>query len=110
MGKKTMVFDGMKPTANATHELVNQFRHQNDLPLYNHMHNFSGYGGAHSFEEEHNVHDMPYGYETGEDPFQPEGQGEYPYLIIFVAMIAFVHFSHAHLYFHRRHLGEVLYH
>ena len=74
------------------------------------MHNFSGYGGAHSFEEEHNVHDLPYGYETGEDPFMAEGQGDYPYLILFAAIIAFIHFSHAHLYFHRRHIGEVLYH
>ena len=31
--KKTIVFEGLKPTSNMTVELSNQFRHQNDLPL-----------------------------------------------------------------------------
>ena len=32
-----------------------------------HGHPFSGYAHAHTFEEEHNVHDAPYGYELGDD-------------------------------------------
>jgi hypothetical protein len=31
------------------------------------MHPFSGYAHAHSWEEEHNIHDEPYGYELGDD-------------------------------------------
>ena len=31
-------------------------------------------------------------------------------MLLFIAVISFVHFSHAHFYFHRRHIGEVLYH
>lgn len=108
--KKTMVFDGLRPTANLTHEVTNNYRHQNDLPLYNHVHPFSSYAGGHTWEEEHNIHDLPYGYEVGDDPFDATGNGDYPYLLIFVAAIAFVHFSHAHFYFHKRHTGEVLYH
>lgn len=38
-----------------------------------HTHAFSSYAGGHSFEEEHNVHDLPYGYELGDDPFEPSG-------------------------------------
>ena len=53
---------------------------------------------------------MPYGYELGDDPFDASGSGDYPLLILFVAGIAFVHFAHAHFNFHRRYIGEVLYH
>lgn len=28
---------------------------------------FSGYPGGHTFEEEANIHDEPYGYEIGDD-------------------------------------------
>lgn len=77
---------------------------------FSHTHAFSSYAGGHSFEEEANVHDLPYGYEVGDDPFEPSGQGDYPWLILFIAGIAFVHFSHAHFHFHRRHTGEVMYH
>ena len=31
--KKTLVFDGLKPTSNLVHEITNNYRHQNDLPL-----------------------------------------------------------------------------
>ena len=31
--KKTIVFDGLKPTNNQMHEISNNYRHQNDLPL-----------------------------------------------------------------------------
>lgn len=35
--------------------------------MYSHQHPFSGYAHGHSLEEEHNVHDEPYGYENGDD-------------------------------------------
>jgi hypothetical protein len=56
------------------------------------------------------VHDEPYGYELGDDPFEPQGQGDYPWMLIFVAGITFVHFTHSHFKFDRRKIGEVLYH
>ena len=34
---------------------------------YSHQQFFSGYPGGHSWEEEHNIHDEPYGYELGDD-------------------------------------------
>ena len=35
--------------------------------LNSHMHPFSGYAFAHTWEEEANIHDEPYGYELGDD-------------------------------------------
>jgi len=32
--KKTVVFDGLMPTAPLLHTIANPYRHQNDLPLY----------------------------------------------------------------------------
>jgi len=32
--KKTLYFDGLKPTAFQEHALTNPWRHQNDLPLW----------------------------------------------------------------------------
>jgi hypothetical protein len=34
------------------------------------MHPFSSYAGSHTWEEEANIHDEPYGYEIGDDPFE----------------------------------------
>ena len=31
--KKTIAFDGLLPTSNLVHEITNNYRHQNDLPL-----------------------------------------------------------------------------
>ena len=62
-----MFFHGLKPADPATIEIVNPYRHHNDLPLYHHGHPFSGYAFAHTFEEEHNVHDEAYGYALGDD-------------------------------------------
>lgn len=71
---------------------------------------FSGYPDGHTWEEEGNIHDLPYGYELGDDPFEPQGMGDYPYLLIFVGIISFCHFTHSHFRFDRRKIGEVLYH
>ena len=35
--------------------------------MFSHMHPFSGYAHAHTWEEEANIHDEPYGYELGDD-------------------------------------------
>jgi hypothetical protein len=75
-----------------------------------HQHIFTSYSHGHTWEEEHNIHDEPYGYELGDDPFEPQGQGDYAYLLLLVGGIAFVHFTHAHFKFDRRKIGEVLYH
>ena len=37
------------------------------LKFNSHQHIFSTYAGGHSFEEEANVHDEPFGYELGDD-------------------------------------------
>ena len=78
--------------------------------LNSHQQIFSSYAHGHNFEEEANVHDLPYGYELGDDPFEAQGQGDYPWLLIFVGIIGGVHFMHAHFRFDRRKIGEVFYH
>ena len=55
------------------------------------------------------MHDEPYGYEFGDDPFHTTSD-EYPWLLIFVGGIGLIHFTHAHFKFDRRKVGEVLYH
>lgn len=105
-----MVFDGMKATTPQKYELENPYRHQNDLPLYNHTHHFSSYPGGHTWEEEHRIHDLPYGYEVGDDPFQIEGQREYPYLMILLVIVSLPHFMHSHFTFNRKKISEVFYH
>jgi hypothetical protein len=37
------------------------------LTAFSHQHPFSGYAYSHTIEEEHNLHDEPYGYELGDD-------------------------------------------
>ena len=108
--KRTLFFDGLKGTAPTTIVLENPYRHHNDLPLLHHGHVFSGYAFAQTFEEDPKLHDEPYGYELGDDPFEEQGQGDYPWLIVFASVIVFVHFCHAHFRFDRRKVGEVLYH
>ncbi len=56
------------------------------------------------------MHDEPYGYELGDDPFEEQGQGDYPWMLLFAGIIVFTHFCHAHFRFDRRKTGEVLYH
>lgn len=53
--------------------LYSSKRQLNLLIFFSHTHIFSSYSHGHSFEEEHNVHDEPYGYELGDDPFEPQG-------------------------------------
>ena len=108
--KRFLVFNGLKGTAPATLVVENPYRHHNDLPLLHHGHVFSAYAGAMTFEEDPKLHDEPYGYELGDDPFEEQGAGDYPWLLLFVGIICFVHFSHAHFRFDRRKIGEVLYH
>ena len=108
--KKTLAFDGLKASSPLTIELDNSYRHLNDLPMHHHQHIFSAYPGGHTFEEETRVHDEPYGYELGDDPFDPSGNGDYPFLIIFAAIVGFCHLSYAHFRFDNRKIGEALYH
>ncbi|MFN9979082.1 MAG: hypothetical protein ACK53Y_04170, partial [bacterium] len=108
--KRFLFFNGLKATAPATIVVENPYRHHNDLPLINHGHYFSGYAFAMTFEEDPKVHDEPYGYELGDDPFEEQGQGDYPWMLLFAGIICFTHFCHAHFRFDRRKTGEVLYH
>ena len=108
--KKMVAFTGMQATSPTMIELDNPYRHLKDLPLNHHQHIFSAYPGGHDFEEETRIHDEPYGYELGDDPFDPNGNGDYPALLLFVGIISFVHFSWAHFRFDKRRMGEVLYH
>jgi hypothetical protein len=71
---------------------------------------FTSYSHGHDFEEEVGIHDEPYGYEVGDDPFDPQGHGDYPYMILYVAAVSFAHFMYSHMRFDRRKIGEVLYH
>ena len=40
------------------------------IKYFSHQQIFSSYAHGHNFEEEANVHDLPYGYELGDDPFE----------------------------------------
>ena len=64
--------------------------------MHHHQHIFSAYPGGHTFEEETRVHDEPYGYELGDDPFDPHGNGDYPALIVLAGIFAFAHLTWAH--------------
>ena len=108
--KRFLVLNTLRASAPCTVELSNPYRHHNDLPMLHHGHPFSSYAFSHTFEEEHAVHDEPYGYELGDDPFEAQGQADYPWLILFIAGISFAHFAHAHFKFDRRKTGEVMYH
>ena len=74
------------------------------------MHIFSSYAGGHTWEHEPNIHNEPYGYELGDDPFENQGQLDYPALIIFFAIATFTFCMEAHFRYDRRKLGEVFYH
>ena len=108
--KKYLAFNGMRATSNQMISLDNHYRHQNNEGLLNHVHVFSSYAHGHTFEEELSIHDEPYGYATGDDPFDPHGQGDYVYLVIFSMGVSFIHFAHSHFRFDRRKIGEVFYH
>ena len=108
--KKMVAFTGMQATSATMIEIDNPYRHLNDLPMHHHQHIFSAYPGGHTFEEETRVHDEPYGYELGDDPFDPHGNGDYPALIVLAGIFAFAHLTWAHFRFDNRRTGEVLYH
>lgn len=110
VAKNMIAFEGLKATSATVCQIDNPYRHLNDLPLHHHQHIFSAYAGGHDFEEETRIHDEPYGYELGDDPFDPLGNGDYPMLIVFTAIIGFAHLSWSHFRFDRRRHGEVLYH
>lgn len=78
--------------------------------MISHIHHWSSYPGGHDWEDEPRIHNEPYGYELGDDPFDNQGQADYPYLILFIAIAGFTHFCHAHFRFDRRKQGEVFYH
>ena len=82
----------------------------NSTLFFSHQHPFSGYAFAMTFEEDPKVHNEPYGYELGDDPFEEQGQGDYPWMLLFAGIIVFTHFCHAHFRFDRRKTGEVFYH
>ena len=105
-----IAFTGMQATSVNVYEVANPYRHLKDLPLHNHQHIFSAYPGGHDFEEETRIHDEPYGYETGDDPFDPNGNGDYPMMLVFSGIVAFAHLQWAHFRFDNRKMGEVLYH
>ena len=69
-----------------------------------------GYASAPKKEEETHAHDEPFGYEVGDDPFDPMGQLDYPMFLVFWGIIFLIHFTHSHFKFDRRKIGEVLYH
>mmetsp|Transcript_41175 Transcript_41175/g.30278 ORF Transcript_41175/g.30278 Transcript_41175/m.30278 type:complete len:94 (-) Transcript_41175:36-317(-) len=71
---------------------------------------FSGYMFAHKITEEHNTHDEPYGYELGDDPFEAQGQGDYPMILLFFATVGIAHYLHAHFRFDNRKVAETFYH
>lgn len=80
------------------------------INYFSHVHIFSSYAGGHTWEHEPNIHTEPYGYELGDDPFETQGQLDYPYMILFFAIISFTFFCQANLRYDRRKLGEVFYH
>jgi hypothetical protein len=90
---------------------LRKFHHLiSNINFVSHENIFSGYADGHSFEEETHLHDEPFGYEHGDDPFDPRGVGDYPWMIIFFSSIAIVHFTHSWFKFDRRKIGEVFYH
>jgi hypothetical protein len=56
------------------------------------------------------VHDLPYGYETGDDPFDPQGKWDYTLYLAFFSAWAMIHACYSHFRFTRGRVGEDLYH
>ena len=79
--------------------------------LFSHEHHFSGaYAHANRIVDEPNTHDEPFGYELGDDPFDTQGHGDYPYLMLWFGTIAFTSMLAYHFRFDRRKTSEVYYH
>ena len=80
------------------------------LNLNSHEYIFSPYSHANLIVNEPNTHDEPYGYEFGDDPFDTHGHGDMPYLMLYVAVMAFTTTMAFHFRFDRRKTSEVMYH
>ena len=66
--------------------------------------------GGHQYKDEPRISDEPFGYEVGDDPFETQGQSDYPAVIILFAILSFVHFIHSHFKMDNLKVGEILYH
>ena len=59
---------------------------------------------------EPNTHDEPYGYELGDDPFDGHGHGDWPFMMLYFGITAFVTTLAFHFRFDKRKTSEVFYH
>lgn len=108
--RKTMVLTGMKASTPYILEIKNDYKHLNGLPFFHHQQFVSQHHGGVLYEDEKNTHDLPFGYEIGDDPFDPQGKADYPIFLIVIAAFVFIHFNWGHFRFDDRKVGEVLYH
>lgn len=96
----------MKPTTYAVERLENPFKHLNDLSMFNSEHIVSGHHGGHLTHEEELVHDEPYGYIRGDDPYEPHGRADQPLLFLALGFIIFIHFTYTHFNFSREKISQ----
>ena len=60
--------------------------------------------------DEPNTHDEPYGYEFGDDPFDPHGHGDLPFIMLWAGATMFTSLLFYNFRFDNRKYSEVLYH
>ncbi|CAI2380548.1 unnamed protein product [Moneuplotes crassus] len=107
---KFTALTGFNHTQTVDVQITNPYKHIADLPLCHPEQIFSSHAGGHLTYEEEFTHDEPYGYERGEDPFDPTGNGVLPLLLFFCGGALFIHFNFVHFNFFRVKKSEIMMH
>ena len=84
----------MKATTPNVHYVDNPNKHMNDLNLTHSEHIISSHIGGNLSWDEPMHHDEPYGYEREDDPFEPHGKLDAPFLYLLLGTLLFVHFNY----------------
>ena len=102
--------NGLKSIEPKFHIVDNPFQHLNDKSLLHNAYAFSGYPYFHDIPDEAGLYDEPYGYETGDDPFETTGKASYVLLLVTFGFVFLAHCSNAFFSFNNRKTGQVLVH
>ena len=103
------MLNGLEATTPTDSKLVNAYAHLNDLPIFHSENYFSSYAFAHQTKDDP-VHDLPYGYEMGDDPFDTQGRADYYIYLMFFGGWALLHTLYCHVRFVKGRVGEDLFH
>ena len=105
--KKYLALYGLKPTKLAVDRFDNPFKHLNDMNMFNSEIIVSSHAGGHLTHEEELLHDEPYGYIRGDDPYEAHGRADQPLLYMAMGIVMFIHFTYTHFNFSREKQSQV---